>query len=135
MSAEARRCCFADALGARVAGCSKALKSTRQYRRTTCCTNGEAHALCVAWLNRLREGSRFALGARHTPSALPRGEAIKLQCGGLLGMRDIVEQQPSVRIRDVSILLKRAVARFGSLGGVPMEPVIRRVQAFDADDR
>jgi hypothetical protein len=135
MSTETRRCCFADALSARVAGCSKALKSTRQYRRTTCCTNGEAHALCAAWMNHLRTGSRFALGAQHTPSALPRGTAVKLQCGGLLGMRDLVEQQPSVRIRDVSILLKRAISRFGSLQDVPMEPVIRRVQAFDTDER
>lgn len=131
---DACRCCFADALGARVAGCSKALRSTRQYRRATYCTKEEAHALCAAWLDRLRREARFSLGARYTPSALPRAAAVKLQCGGLLGVRDLIEPQPRTRVRDVSILLKRALLRFGSLDGVPMDVVIRRIHESGGDD-
>lgn len=134
MTADARRCCFADALGARVAGCSKALKSARRYRRTTCCCNSEAHGRCVAWLDHVRKHSRFTLGTRGTPSALPRRMAVKLQAGGLLAMQDLLDGSTGERIHDVSGLLSRVLRRYGSLDEVPMEAVVRRVHGFDSDE-
>lgn len=137
MSPGSRRCCFSDALGERVAGCSKALKSTRQYRRAVYCTSGEAHGVCVAWLNRVRSASRFTFRVPRTPSALPRPAATKLQCGGLLGMQDLLEGDTDGadgRIQDVSELLRRAIRRFGSVAAVPLEAVVRRVQQFETND-
>lgn len=130
-----RRCCFADAVGARVAGCSKAVKLTRQYRRTVECTDSRAHGVCAAWLDRVRRVSTFTLGTRQSPSALPRRSAVKLQGGGLLGMGDVIEEhQRCGRIQDVSDLLQRALARHGSFDDVPLQPVIQRIHEFDADD-
>lgn len=131
-----RRCCFADAVGTRVAGCTKAVKLTRQYRRTVECTDGKAHEACAAWLDRVRRASNFALGTRQSPSALPRRTAVKLQSGGLLGMGDLLEgHQSCSRIQDVSDLLRRALARYGSFDEVPLQTVIQRVRQVDSDDR
>lgn len=131
-----RRCCFSDAVGHRVAGCAMAVRTTRQYRRTVECTNHRAHGVCAAWLDCVRRASRFTLGTRQSPSALPRRTALKLQSGGLLGMGDVIDgQQRAGRIQDVSDLLQRALARFGSLDSVPLQAVIQRVHEFDADDR
>lgn len=139
MSTGTRRCCFSDALGERVAGCSKAVKSTRQYRRAVYCSDGAAHGACTAWLDRIRKASQFTFGTPRTPSALRRRAATKLQCGGLLAMSDLLEDylagnQAGTRIYDVSMLLKRAAARFGSVDAVPVETVMRRVQQFDVDE-
>lgn len=131
-----RRCCFSDAVGHRVAGCAMAVRTTRQYRRTVECTNHQAHGVCAAWLDCVRRASRFTLGTRQSPSALPRRTALKLQSGSLLGISDVLEtHQRSGRIQDVSGLLRRALARFGSLDSVPLHAVIQRVHEFDADDR
>lgn len=112
-----------------------AARSTKQYRRTVECTNSEAHGICAAWLDCVRRASRFTLGTRQSPSALPRRAAIKLQGGGLLGMGDLIEEhQRSGRIQDVSNLLQRALARYGSFDQVPLQAVIQRVHEFDSDD-
>jgi hypothetical protein len=129
-----RRCCFADALDARVAGCSKALKSARQYRRIVYCSSEEAHGRCAAWLDHVRRHSQFTLGTRRTPSALPRRVAVKLQGGGLLAIRDLLDGAAGDRIRDVSGLLRRALTRYGSLDEVPMETIVRRIHGFERDE-
>lgn len=134
MTIDTRRCCFADVLDARVAGCSKALKFAKQYRRTVYCSSGEAHERCAAWLNHVRRHSQFALGTRRTPSALPRRVAVKLQGGGLLAIRDLLDGAAGDRIRDVSALLRRALARYRSLDEIPMETVMRRVHSFGRDE-
>jgi len=129
-----RRCCFAEAIGARVAGCAMARKSTRQYRRTVDCADGEAHGHCAAWLDAVRRASRFAFGAPHSPGALPRAEAVRLQCGSLLGMRETLEDNATGRIQDVSGLMRRALARYESFERLPLSVVIKRVQHYEASD-
>lgn len=130
-----RRCCFSDAVGTRAAGCTKAVKLTRQYRRTVECTDSSAHGLCAAWLDCVRRASNFTLGTPESPSALPRRAAVKLQSGGLLGMGDLLdEHQHGSRIQDVSELLQRALARYGSFDNVPLQGVIRRIHQFDTDE-
>jgi len=80
------------------------------------------------------------MGSSRAPSALRRHDAVRLQGGGLLGMGDAINtvvdaQKRSERIRDVSELMEQALARFGSFDQVPLQPVIRRVHEFDADER
>jgi len=131
-----RRCCFEDAVGSRVAGCTQAARTTKQYRRTVECTNDKAHGICAAWLDRVRNATRFTLGIPRSPSALPRRTAARLQGGGLLGMGDVIEEhQRSNRIRDVSDLLQRALARYGSLDSVPLQSVVKRVHELGDDDQ
>lgn len=131
-----RRCCFADAVGTRTAGCSKAIRLTRQYRRTVECSDHRAYAACAAWLDCVRRASSFALGSQQSPSALPRRAAARLQGGGLLGMGDVLEEhQRCSRVQDVSDLLQRALARYGSFDNVPLQPVIRRISELDTDER
>lgn len=128
-----RRCCFPDAIGARVAGCSKAVRATRQYRRTVECTSGQAHGVCAAWLDHVRQAARFTLGTPRSPSALPRRDAVRLQSGALLGAGDMLEQQRAGRIQDVCDLLQRVLARYGSFDDVPLQQVMQRVHELDDD--
>lgn len=129
-----RRCCFSDAVGARIAGCTMAAKSSRRYRRTVDCTDSEAHGICAAWLDHVRHAARFTLGTKQSPSALPRRAAVKLQGGGLLGMGDLMgDHQASGRIQDVSGLLRRALSRYGSFDRVPLQQVVQRIHELDAD--
>lgn len=131
-----RPCCFADAVARRVAGCTRATRVTRHYRVTIQCTDGVAHGRCLAWLDCVRQASRFTLGVRQSPSALRRPTAAKLQAGALQGLDDLLENHRRLeRIDDVSKLLRRALGRYGSLDQVPLAPVIRRVHEFEPDER
>lgn len=128
-----RRCCFPDALGARVAGCTMAVKARRQYRRAVYCADSRAHGTCVKWLEQVRNAARFSLGTPRTPSALPRRTAARLQCGGLLGLGELIEKQPVPRVQDVSGLLRQALTRYGSFDRVPLQAVVKKVHDLDID--
>jgi len=131
----ARRCCFADAVAARVAGCTRADRSTDRCRRTVRCTSGEAHGRCAGWLDQVRRSANFALGARQSPSALSRRAAARLQSGSLLGMADVLDGAgDGGRIQDVAGLVSRALSRYGSFDNIPLQPVMQRVSELDRND-
>jgi hypothetical protein len=134
VSGPARRCCFPEAVSRRVAGCTKAHKTAKQYRRIVHCLDKDAHDRCAAWLNQVRQASRFTLGTAHTPGALPRAAAGRLQCGGLLGMGDLLEGATVQRIDDVANLTRRAVTRYESLDRVPLQTVIQRVHEYGSQE-
>lgn len=128
------RCCFAYAVGRRVAGCAKAERSVKHYRRVVRCLDGEAHEHCAAWLDRVREASRFTFGTPHVPAALPDSKADRLQCGGLLGLGDVLDGETVRRIEDVSGLLRRALGRYDSLKRVPLQAVVQRIHEYGNED-
>lgn len=98
------------------------------------CRDSDAHARCAAWLEHVRQGSRFAFGAPHSPAALPKQAAGRLQRAGLLGMGDLMEGGTVKRVDDVSSLLRRALARYESFDRIPLKSVMRRVQELDSGD-
>lgn len=111
-----------------------ARQGTHHYRRTVHCVDDDAHGICAAWLDHIRRASGFLLGRRRSPAALQRRATFKLQCGSLLGMGDLIEGPTQNRIDEVTGLLRRALARYGSFERVPMAPVIRRVRQFERHD-
>lgn len=121
-------CVFERALLARHAVCELAAARQIAERESFACSQPEAHADCRRLADLLREKSAFALGVPDTRRILPHAMMMKIECGGLDGMRaafDPVALAPNVRR-----LLRLARERHGELEDLPFSDIVKGVAAW-----
>jgi hypothetical protein len=101
------------------------------------CRDDDAQAQCIEVLALLREAARFALRASSEDGVLPHGKAMKIQVGGLRGIRAAVDPESvtSAAVDDVHGLLCRAREAFGSLAALPYSEIMREVAAYQVKKR
>lgn len=121
-------CVFERALLAQCAACETARRRSIGERETIVCGSPLARSACGTLYGLLREKSAFALGLRETARVLPHAMVMKLQCGGLAGLKDAL--MPDTHAPDVHRLVRFAVERHGSLEALPFSEVIKGVAAF-----
>jgi len=121
-SALPHRCAFERALLTRCAACSCARPVLLAERESIGCASPDPSARCRAYHQQLRAGARFALRIEHS-GPLPFGKAVRLQCGGLLGLRDALASEDGVG-RELGAIRSDAQVRDG-------EPGTTRDTAFD----
>lgn len=114
-------CVFAAALNQRCAVCALARSDTDQLL----CTQPLARAACASLHGTLRDKARFALGLRNEPLSGPTrsNDELKLQCGGLNGLR--AQLDPDALSVDVQRLLERL--REQGLQGIVWEHLLRAI--------
>ena len=127
-----QHCVFEKCILNRNAACARAHLHAIGEREAVGCGHGAARQQCAALLKLLREKATFALGMTDTAVALPHAKALRLQAGGLQGLRrlTITATVPDARIDDVSGLVRQLRARYGGLSELPLETVIRAIAAF-----
>lgn len=129
-------CPFEKAIVSRVCGCKQAKKTQLGEREAMNCDDEDAQRQCVRLLTQIRSRANFALGLTHMPSALPHAKAVKLQCGGLLGLQRALDGgEETERIGDISALIKRALKRCGTMDDMPFEEIIRTLAQYDHRQR
>lgn len=112
-------CVFALALGQRCAVCSLSLHDKGELL----CTQPLARAACATLHGTLRDKSRFALGLSTPSHANHTRTELRLQCGGLSGLRNVLDQE-AMSI-DVQRLLERLQGRL--LEQLPWEPILHAI--------
>ena len=97
------------------------------------CRSENSQERCLHWLGLLREQARFALRTEEERAILPHGKAIRLQVGGMRGVRLLLdgERSDGRRIEDVDGTLAAAEARFGGLENLPFSAIMREVAAYE----
>jgi len=117
-------CPFERALLARCAACSRARTVLLAEREVIGCDAQAASERCHDFRDRLRAASRFAL--RADPSApWPFSKEIRLQCGGLIGLGEALDEGAAVA--DADALMQRALQRYRDLDALPWSRIIRAV--------
>lgn len=87
--------------------------------------------LCADMLNQIRKSASFALGSAQAPAALPHAKALQIQCGGLTGLQNALDQvEPNRRVSDIYSLVKRAIKRYSSLADLPEQDIVRGIASF-----
>ena len=139
-------CPFERALLARCAACGLARSVLLAEREAIGCQSQAASERCRAYHDELRTASRFALRV-DASAPWPFSKEILLQCGGLIGLRQALDDaggnadgegdggedsaagsaEPDAPVDDADALLQRALARWGSLEALPYSRVIRAV--------
>ena len=115
---------FDKALHGRAAACALVRRRALAEREWLACTSPTARLNCATLLALLRERSTFAL-------RLPRGpvvhaQALRLQCGGLGALRELLAPSDD----DVHGLVGLARERYGSLLDLPWDAVVPGIVAW-----
>jgi hypothetical protein len=129
-------CAFEKSVLTNECGCGQAERFCIAEREGVRCRSEESQARCLEWLELLREQARFALRTEEERQLLPHGKAIRLQVGGMRGIRQLLfgpqDQEP---IDDIDGILARAQQDFGRLADVPFSEVMRAVAAHQVRKR
>ena len=119
-------CVFAKALLTRSAVCELAQRRALAERDVIDCTSPVARMNCTTLAALLHERARFALHLARPGQPLLHVHAVRLQCGGLLG----VQQALGAARPDVHQLISAAHERFGSLTELPWASIVQSLSQW-----
>jgi len=126
-------CVFARALVAKAAVCELARGRAVGARQTTVCASPVARSACGTLYGLLREKAAFPLHLTETRRVLPLAQVMKIQCGGLNGLKQAVS--PQAHAADVHLLVRAATVRYGSLDGLPFSEIVKGMAAWQGRTR
>ncbi len=118
-------CVFEKALLCQAAVCEAAQKLSLAEREMVACREPLARAACGQLLTLLRANSAFALKLRDTQRILPHAMMMKIQCGGLAGLKDLFD--PEAPAPDVLKLVRQAQADYENLDDLPFSRIVQGV--------
>jgi hypothetical protein len=117
--------------------CSLARRFCIAEREGVHCSSDAAQAQCIQVLELMRRQARFALKATDERAALPHAKAMRVQVGGLRGLKAAIAPKEPVptHIEDIHALIEAARERFGDIANLPFQPIIQQVAAYAARRR
>lgn len=118
-------CVFSKALLARTAGCELAQRSSLGEQELIACGAAVARINCSTLAALLHERARFALRLPAPGRPLMHVHALRLQCGGLAALEEVMAGDG-----DVHRMVLEAHERHGSLAGLPWERIVPAVAAW-----
>jgi hypothetical protein len=118
-------CVFQPALLARQAGCELVQRHSLAERETLACPRAPAHLNCETLERLLVERATFPLKL-HPGAPLTHGTVMRLQCGGLQGLQQVLDAQRP----DVHRLIGEAQAIHGSLLALPWARIVEHILAW-----
>lgn len=118
-------CVFEKALLCQAAACEASRRLALAEREMVACREPLARAACGHLLALLRKNSAFALKVKDTQRVLPHAMTMKVQCGGLVGLKDLLDAD--AHAPDVLKLVRLAQAEFGALEKLPFSRIVQGV--------
>lgn len=127
-----RPCIFGRAILRGCAHCSRARRLQIAEREAIACSSPAAQERCALFRGSLQEKSLFALHITHTDGQLPHGKEMKVECGGLLGLQDALQNADAaeLHVNDIYELLDRALLRFHDLAALPYSEIVKTVTHY-----
>ncbi len=126
-------CVFERALLVRHVACELVVWHQIAERETVACAQPLARAVCARMSALLREKSAFALGLTGTQRILPHAMVMKIQCGGLDGLKALLDADAVAP--DVRRLVRLAQERYADLADLPFSEIVQGVAAWQARRR
>ncbi len=121
-------CVFEKALLARCAVCELEVRHALAERETVACSNPEARRQCARLKEMLREKSAFALKLTDPHALLPHAAMMRIQCGGLAGLKNVLDgDAPAPSIRRLVMLARQQP---GGMEELPWSRIVQGVSAW-----
>ncbi|MDZ4202379.1 MAG: hypothetical protein U1C96_09575 [Gallionella sp.] len=119
---EQRPCAFAKAVLTRCVSCARSERVQIAEREIILCQSAASCSRCVELHDHLRHGFSFALKRLHEDEPLPHAQEMRIQCGGLKGLRQVMVGDPVVD--DVDALLADAWQKWSGAAAIPYSAVV-----------
>ncbi len=132
-----RFCAYEKSILTNQCTCTQAERFCIAEREGVHCRSDDGQARCLELLELLRTQARFTLKATDEKAAMPHGKAMKIQVGGLRGIKLALEpEEPApVTIDDVYGTVLAAIERFGGLDKLPLQTLIQQIAAYQMKKR
>ena len=124
-------CVFAKALLARAASCELAARRSIGEREIVECSRVVARTNCGTLAALMHERARFALRLPSPGRPMIHAQALRLQCGGLLGLQRALGSETP----DVHTMVGAAHERYGSLMQLPWDAIVRDIAGWQPHRR
>jgi len=130
-------CAYEKSILTNYCDCSQAERFCIAEREGVSCRSAAAQAQCLALLELLRQQARFTLKNTLERTTIPHAKAMKVQVGGLRGLKMALNPQAPlpVAIDDIYSTIEAAKARFGHLRDLPFQIIIQQIAAFEGRKR
>ena len=126
-------CIFEQAMLAQAAVCEAVQRISLAEREVVACREPLVRASCGQLLTLLRANSAFALKIKDARRILPHAMTMKVQCGGLIGLRDLLD--PAAAAPDVMKLVRLAQAEYASFEALPFSRIVQGVAHWQGRKR
>jgi len=123
-----RPCPFEKALLANCGACSLSARMNIAEREAVACLDAAAHDACTTLVGLLRRNSVFALYLAQSDAPLTHAQEMKVQCGGLAGLRRVLAGAGDTE--DANRLVQAARQAQGGLAGLPYSEIVQSVAAY-----
>ena len=104
-------------------------------REAARCKDTGAQAQCAALKQQFRHAAAFTLKLTHPDAPLPHGKQLKLQCGGLHGIAQLVGEGVSEVVINIDGSLSAALEKYGDLEKLPYQEIIQSIRAYEPRHR
>ena len=131
-SVNQRKCVFEKTINARRCNCSCSKRFNLADREGVACESANRYEHCAKLLGQLRKNASFALHITRIDGPLPHANEIKVQAGGLFGLKDIVlkENPTAPDTNDIDGLLRAAEQQFGQIENFPYTEIVKSITNF-----
>lgn len=125
------RCVFEKALTNNQCQCRYSRHFCLADREGYACKSRENASTCSYLLGKFRENSRFYLKIHSVGSKLPHNVDIRVQVGGLSGLRTVLNNGDCVqRITDIRALVEQAETKYGNLSQLPYSEIVQSIARY-----
>jgi hypothetical protein len=132
-----RFCAYEKSILTNRCDCSRAQRFCIAEREGVHCRSDAAQAQCLELLELLRRHARFVLRATTERTTIPHGKAMKVQVGGLKGIKAALapDQPVPQTIDDIHTTIEAARERFGNLESLPFATIMQQIAAHKEKQR
>ena len=127
-------CPFEKAVLLRCCNCELASRKNIAERETVSCASAIARENCLTLRALLRANALFALKMTQS-EPLPHGKEIKVQCGGLKGLLQVLRPEGNSVVDNIHSLVLAAQEQYTSLTDIPYGEIVKYIAAYEARRR
>ncbi|MCK5521558.1 MAG: hypothetical protein KAI83_00360 [Thiomargarita sp.] len=120
--------------------CTKCQRLNIAERETAACLSATAQARCIILLEQLYQNARFAIKTVRLVVPQPHAKAMKVQCGGLIGLQSVLvlketfdtkkEGFETKQIKDIDALVTQALEQLGSIEKFPYQEIVKFISHY-----
>ncbi len=130
------RCVFEKALTNNQCKCHFSKHFCLADREGYSCGSREVAANCRNILEKLRENSKFLLKLHEVGEQLPHNMEIRVQVGGLRGLRAVLgSDEKDALITDIRGLIEQAELQYNDMDALPYNEIVQSIASFQARRR
>ncbi len=125
-----RICPFGSTLVTETCHCVHADQVVRRGGAEIICQNEVAYVRCTELFQQLKNVALPEFEVEDDLTTMPHSVLQKIQFGGLLGLQQLITQQPTDTVADIAGLLNELETKFGTLDDLPYIELISTITEY-----